>query len=345
MKYKVCTLCMTYNHGPYIKDALDGFAKQETKFPVVSVIIDDASTDGTVDVIRQYMDNSFEFDTAEAYKKDTVYGRVVYARHKDNKNCYFAVVFLKDNLYQCGKNDQKYEYIREWTDNAEFMAFCEGDDYWTAPEKLQVQVEAMEQHPELDISAHTCKRVHVQDENLYEYRRLGDTIMVVSPEKVIMGEGSYVITESLMMRQSLWRRKEEIPFWRMMDYDYTIQIAGALRGGLLFLPDCMANKRYGVPGSFTSKHKVSNKKYKVDYNERKNMMLEQLDAYTDGKYHKIIYKRILLNNIRNYNTSKENRAYLKRYRGGFDDISFSRKIRILALCYLPFASFAYNHIK
>ena len=343
MKYKVCTLCFTYNHGPYIKDALDGFAKQETKFPVVSVIIDDASTDNTADVIRQYMNSHFDYHTPETFLKDADYGQVAYARHRENENCYFAVVYLRENLYK--NQEQKYKYIREWTVNAEFIAFCEGDDYWVDPLKLEKQVAAMEKHPELDISAHAFKRTHAYTGETVDERFLCHEDKVFPMEKVIMGEGGFVGTPTLMLRSSVYENKKNLHFWSMMDYDYTLQMAGSLRGGMLYLKDSMVNKRTRVPGSFTNKHSASNKQFKVDYNEQKNNMLQQLDSDTSGKYHKIIYKRILLNNIRYYNTSKENRAYLKKYRDGFNDISFSRKIRILALCYLPFSSIAYNHMK
>ena len=51
-KYMVCTRCFTFNHAPYIVDAMNGFVMQETTFPVITIIVDDASTDGEPEVIR-----------------------------------------------------------------------------------------------------------------------------------------------------------------------------------------------------------------------------------------------------------------------------------------------------
>ena len=53
-KYLVAIKCATYNHEPYIRDALEGFVMQKTNFPFVAIVHDDASTDGTPDIIREY---------------------------------------------------------------------------------------------------------------------------------------------------------------------------------------------------------------------------------------------------------------------------------------------------
>ena len=146
-KYKVCSECFTYNHETYIKKALDGFSMQETTFPVVTVIIDDASTDTTAVVIRQYMIENFDFHYSDSCQKETDYGTVVFARHKENLNCFFAVIYLKENHYQKGKFHLIDNYIKSFVDASEYIAFCEGDDYWTSPNKLQKQVEQLDAHP------------------------------------------------------------------------------------------------------------------------------------------------------------------------------------------------------
>ena len=84
-EYLVCTRCFTYNHELYIKDALEGFAMQETSFPVVTVIVDDASTDNTAGVIRKFVEENFDLaDKSVAYEKETDAVHILYARHKTN---------------------------------------------------------------------------------------------------------------------------------------------------------------------------------------------------------------------------------------------------------------------
>lgn len=148
-KFKVCVRCFTYNQSKYITDALNGFCMQETNFPFVCCVVDDASTDGEQEVINKYVEQHFNLeDTAVAYKKETDYAYITYAQHKTNKNCYFAVLLLKRNYYSTGEGEKKMEYISEWLDNVEYEALCEGDDWWIEPKKLQMQIDFMDNNPE-----------------------------------------------------------------------------------------------------------------------------------------------------------------------------------------------------
>ena len=136
--YMVCIESITFNHAPYIVDCMNGFTMQQTDFSYVCCFMDDASTDGAPDIIRKYIQENFNLeDESVVRKKETNDYVFWFAQHKTNKNCYFAVYFLKYNHYKVKKN--KRLYIEEWHDNATYIAFCEGDDYWTAPLKLQKQ--------------------------------------------------------------------------------------------------------------------------------------------------------------------------------------------------------------
>lgn len=140
--FLVRTYCATFNHEHYIKNALQGFVIQETTFPVVYTIVDDASTDETAEVLSRFVNEHFDVSSdTVAYEKDTEYGHVTFAQHKTNKNCYFAVIYLKENHYSQGKS--KIPYLTEWMDT-KYIALCEGDDYWTDPLKLQKQVDVLE---------------------------------------------------------------------------------------------------------------------------------------------------------------------------------------------------------
>ena len=69
-KYLVCVHCMTYNHASYITDALNGFTMQQTTFPFVCTIVDDASTDGEQEAIRNYLEASFDLDDLMVVRKE-----------------------------------------------------------------------------------------------------------------------------------------------------------------------------------------------------------------------------------------------------------------------------------
>lgn len=136
--------CMTFNHASYIVDAMNGFSIQNTTFPFVCAIVDDASTDGEQEVIKKYLQTNFDLEDKEIVRnEETDDFYLTFARHTINKNCYFAVFFLK---YNHNKKKSKVPYISEWYDNAKYRALCEGDDFWTHPNKLQNEVDYLEQH-------------------------------------------------------------------------------------------------------------------------------------------------------------------------------------------------------
>lgn len=146
-KYKVAIRCTSYNHSPYIKKTLEGVSSQVTNFKYVAIVIDDASTDGTQDVIKQYIDNYYiaPEDGSQNYR-ETGDAFIYYMQHRENKNCYIAAILLKYNYYQIKKS--KEPIMSEWIDDADYWALCECDDYWIYDKKLQEEVDILDAHPE-----------------------------------------------------------------------------------------------------------------------------------------------------------------------------------------------------
>lgn len=157
---KVTIECMTYNHAPYITDAMNGFCMQQTNFPFVAVIIDDASTDEEPKVIKSYLDEHFLMSEARQWEtEDAIF---IEAQHTENKKCWFAVVFLKYNFWQAKKD--KAPLSADWYKDSKYIAWCEGDDYWIGPNKLQIQFDFLETHSDysmcfhdVDIKAEKCR--------------------------------------------------------------------------------------------------------------------------------------------------------------------------------------------
>lgn len=111
--------CCTYNHEPYIRQCLDGFVMQRTNFRFEAVIHDDASTDRTGDIIREY---------AEKYPS--------------------IIIPIIEEENQYSKGDGSISRILSPYMRGKYIAYCEGDDYWIDPLKLQKQVDFMESHPD-----------------------------------------------------------------------------------------------------------------------------------------------------------------------------------------------------
>ena len=164
VKFVVSIQCITYNHSAFIVDALNGFAIQKTAFPFVAVVIDDASTDGEQNVIRNYLETDCSHLEKTGFKQwETEDAYFTIAQHKDNVNCHFVMVCLKQNLFS--NPDKKYYLVREWM-NAKYIALCEGDDFWVDPNKLQRQVEILESDESLMAVVTNSKVVDLVGEEL-----------------------------------------------------------------------------------------------------------------------------------------------------------------------------------
>jgi hypothetical protein len=126
----VSILCPTYQHVRFIEDALKGFLGQDTDFPFEVLVRDDASTDGTADIVRDYAQR---------------YPRIIRA------------VLEPVNTWP---SVRPYLILRQLA-RGEFIALCEGDDYWIEPLKLQRQVDALRRRPDAVLAHH--ERVVTQD--------------------------------------------------------------------------------------------------------------------------------------------------------------------------------------
>lgn len=164
-QYMVLVRCYTFNHAAYIEDAMNGFCMQKTTFPFICAIVDDASTDGEPNIIKNYLQQNFDLEDKTFVRNEETDDYVMtLARHKTNKNCSFAVFFLKYNHYNLNKS--KFPYLKRIVDNVNYLANCEGDDYWTHPLKLQKQVDFLEEHEEYSCCCHRFK-IYYENTNLW----------------------------------------------------------------------------------------------------------------------------------------------------------------------------------
>ncbi len=146
-QYKVYVHCITYNHGKYITDALDGFVMQQTNFQFVCVVYDDASTDGEQDVIRDYFSNHCDSLTIEYFEAELAI--CIKGEVKNNRNCTLVAYLLKQNMFQYG--DKKRKLYIPWQESCEYIALCEGDDYWVDSMKLQKQYDFLDKNPDYSL--------------------------------------------------------------------------------------------------------------------------------------------------------------------------------------------------
>ena len=229
-------------------DALNGFCLQNTSFPYVCVIIDDASTDGTGEAIIKYIQTYFEpRETSIEEQKDTDVFRFTYAQHKTNRNCFFALYQLASNHYQIGKS--KDVYTDKWTNHSQYIALCEGDDYWISPEKLQQQVSFMDNHPSFSM---TCNRTLLY--SIKKNKLVGENYCYSKNRKVrlkdiIYRTGLFISTCSILYKKET---SADMPdYWKnCLVGDYPLQIACALKGDIWYFNEPMSVYRIDNPDSW-----------------------------------------------------------------------------------------------
>lgn len=138
----VSVYVVTYNQEKYLRECLDGIVMQQTDFPFEAIVIDDASTDGNPEIIKEY---------AERYPE------------------IIKPVLLEENLWSQGIN--KFFAVFLPRAKGKYIAFCEGDDYWTYEGKLQRQVDFLEKHPDYSMCFHNYE-VKNETDLKYWYRGL-----------------------------------------------------------------------------------------------------------------------------------------------------------------------------
>ncbi len=130
--------CLVYNHEPFLRDCLEGFVMQQTNFPFEAIVHDDASTDRSADIIREYA---------------AKYPHII------------KPIYEKENLYSKKDGSLKRALDEAMSGSSKYVAYCEGDDYWTDPQKLQKQVDFMEAHLEYSMCFHNAVIKWERNEN------------------------------------------------------------------------------------------------------------------------------------------------------------------------------------
>ena len=214
---KVSVLCATYNHEEYLRQTLDSFVNQKTDFPFEVLVNDDASTDSTGDIIREYAAKYPEV-IRPFYQKENLYSRRI--------NLYDVVFFPA-----C---------------RGEYIAVCEGDDYWNDPEKLQLQVDWLDAHPEYSACVHNSIGRFSDQPDKVLFAQDGDRDIPF--EQVVQGMSHAYHTSSILARREFILNP---PDYRDVAYhqgyftDYAVGVRLGLAGKVRFLDRCMSVYRIG----------------------------------------------------------------------------------------------------
>ena len=330
----VSVRCISYNHASYIEDCMNGFTMQETNFPYVCVIDDDASTDGEPEVITNYLAEHFDIDDKDVVRReDTNDYRMIFAQHKTNKNCFFAVYFLKYNHYSIRKS--RDSYVSRFVDGTKYMAICEGDDYWTDSQKLQKQVNFMESHPDFSMTCNRTKlfsqrRIKFVGEN-YCYKKS----RCVDVKDVIRRGGLFISTCSILFRQTIMSGGLPDYMTKCHVGDYSLQILAAMKGKVYYFNEVMSVYRVDNSNSWVGKRKKISVERRIDSVRSEVDMLKgfALDYPQYSSFflqRKIAYINRSLPN-RKYSKSDQVK-YLRAFEDELKDCSFIAKIDLWMRC-------------
>jgi len=169
----VSIVCNTYNHESFIEQCIKGFLVQQCNFPIEILIHDDASQDGTQDIIN-------------AYEKE--YPHLIFP------------VYQKENKKSLGI--QPFAYYQIPRARGKYIAVCEGDDYWTDPNKLQIQVDFMESSPEYVVCYHNAITIN-ENGDIISGSQLPDSDKRDLSQDELIRVGCYMLTLSLLFRNVL----------------------------------------------------------------------------------------------------------------------------------------------
>lgn len=234
----VSVCCITFNHEPYIRDAIEGFLMQETDFPFEVIIHDDASTDRTAEIVREYA---------------ALYPQTI------------KPIFQTENQYSKGSGGFGFLKTYVWPQaQGEYFALCEGDDYWIDPQKIKKQVNYMKKNRNCTFCFHNA-RIIID-------KRLKNNRFMLNPKGAskMYNVGKMALLGFIPTASGLYARFIilNIPDWcyKSIVADYPLQLIASSYGYAYYINEPMSCYRTNVPNSATSRFlkKVQKRKLNIE---------------------------------------------------------------------------------
>lgn len=245
----VSMCCLTYNHVDTIAQCLDGMLMQKVEVPFEIVVHDDASTDGTAEIVADYA-----------------------ARHPGR----IRTILQTKNQYSYGPHPIAllFEAAR-----GDFIAICEGDDFWTDECKIKIQWQALESHPSIDICAHASQTwISSADSGPKKMRPFSYPEGIYSAADLLLKERIKVQTATLFFRSHVVGSYVRFMRARKRNVgDVYLKALCARRGGLLYLAREMSVYRLASLGSWSGS-------IRSDYLARSTSATSKIIGLSDLRY-------------------------------------------------------------
>lgn len=300
--------CITYNHKPYIRKALDSFLMQKTKFKYEILIHDDASTDGTQEIIKEYVKN---------------YPKII------------KPIFESENQYSKGVKRITYIF-NDKRAKGKYIALCEGDDFWIDSNKLQKQVDYMEEHEECSMCFHAAEFYDNETKSVTEIRRAYNKDCIAFSSDIISKGGDFIITNSMLYKKSALNNPPEF-FFNSHVGDYPMQLIFAIKGTVYYINETMSAYRIAVKNSWTSNNILNdNKNEKKVINIANNIkLLTEFNIYTNNTFFNAVERGLflLLSVVFTYGDSVVLKD--KIFRTAYNSLKISSKLKLILLYCFP----------
>lgn len=277
----VSIISATYNHERYLADALDSFLMQETDFPFEILVGEDCSTDKTRTILIDY-----------AKKYPNIIKPILWDKNVGaSKN--WITLFEKSK--------------------GEYIANCEGDDYWTTTNKLQTQFSQMLKNPLLDFSFHLSETVDMYG-NIKKPKIDISQNKIYSVQDIIVADFHLVQTNTIMFKKMSLYNLDLGLLSQSPVGDVWIRIASSIPNGALFINQSMSAYRIRSSGSWSSTNK-ENEKF-LAFVEKMLQSIEDFDLYWNYTYSKEfnIYKNMFIKTVMRKNIEqKTKQQFMKKY--------------------------------
>ena len=224
MKLSICTI--TYNQREFISQALNSFLTQQTNFNYEIIVADDCSTDGTRDILLQY---------------ESKYSEKIHLILQE-KNVGMIKNF-KTALEAC---------------KGQYVALCEGDDYWIDNQKLQKQVNLLDARPDIAISFHTAQ-IEFSGIEPFAFPNINEHTKEISTIEDLI-QGNIMHTPTCVFRNHLFTKYPKA-FMQLKLGDWLLHLLNAHKGNIHFMKDTMAVYRVQSNSSWSSLSHIKQVEY------------------------------------------------------------------------------------
>jgi len=294
----VTVILPTHNHGPFIAQAIESVLMQKTDFPFDILLHDDASTDNTADVCRAYA-----------------------AKYPEK----ITLIVQSVNQYTIDRRIQSHILIPRV--QAKYTAILDGDDYWLHDDRLQRQVQYLEEHPDCTLTVGAADMVDVDGRVLGRSAPYTED-RAIDPDDMIRAGGGFVASDTIVMPTQLLKNMPDFADRTEVE-DIPFQLLGALAGYGWYFADTFVAHRQAVPGSWSTRQYVSATETRIRTSLELIALNGGYDAYSGGKYHDaflqaIHYQEFLMLTYQH----KLREAKQPPYRFFYDRLSWKRKIRL-----------------